>query len=231
MGNGAGRLLGERGVLGVFPPRSRPQSRVPMGRGRPAGVVRSRRSRVLRPRPLERPRSNLERAAVRPDGTRRQSRRRRQGMLLLPRRAADPRLRQGPLQVPPGRVSLRAPGGGESPAHADGPRVRAGGHRRVRRGTLLRRVRRIREGSPKRHPDTDHHCEPRARDRHASPAAVHLVPQYLVVGADRRRVSHAATATRSPRHRHHPRRSPHPGHGLPRRGACRGMRAAHESLL
>ena len=46
---------------------------------------------------------------------------------------------------------------------ARGVRVRAARHRRLRRGPLLRRVRRVRQGGAGGHADPDHRAQPRAR--------------------------------------------------------------------
>ena len=75
-----------------------------------------------------------------------QSRRGRQGALLLPRRHADALLSADALQVSAGRVSLCAAGRGEPPPRHGRARVRAARHRRLRRRPLLRRRRRIRQG-------------------------------------------------------------------------------------
>ena len=83
-------------------------------------------------------------------------------------------------------------------------RVRAARHGRLRRGSLLRRVRRVRQGVARRHPDRDQRPQPRPRGGRAPPPADALVPQPLVVAAPRsgpiaaagRR---AAPATRRPR--------------------------------
>ena len=51
------------------------------------------------------------------------------------------------------------------------PRVRAARHRRVRRGSLLRRVRRVRQGRPRRHPDRD-----QVYNRGPEAATLHVLP-------------------------------------------------------
>ena len=71
---------------------------------------------VPRPRAVERPRPDPEGAAVRPDQRRGQSRRGRQGALLLPRRHADPFLHADAVQVSAGRVSLQPAGRGKPAA-------------------------------------------------------------------------------------------------------------------
>ena len=61
-------------------------------------------------------------------------------------------------------------------------RVRAARHRRVRPGPLLRRVRRVRQGVARGHPDPDHRPQPRPGAGRAARAADALVPQRVVVG-------------------------------------------------
>ena len=74
----------------------------------------------------------------------------------------------------------------------DEPGVRADRHRRLRRGSLLRRRRRVRQGRPERHPDPHQRDQPRAGAGRAAPAADALVPQHLELG--RRPTSHARRA-------------------------------------
>ena len=79
-------------------------------------------------------------------------------------------------------------GRGERAPRHGGSGVRAAGHRYFRRRSLLRRVRRIRAGRARRHPDEDH----RAWNRGAAPAALHLIPQLVLrntwsLGAGHRR--------------------------------------------
>ncbi len=182
MGDGPRGLLAGRDLLGLLPPRPRAQPRLPLGRGRPAGDHRPRVPPLLRGGALERARSDPQGAALRPDRPRGEPRRRRQGGLLLPRFDADPLVHEGALQVPAGRVPLRASRRGEPAARQGGPRVRAGGYRRARRWPLLRRRRRVREGRPGRHPDPHHRREPRPRGRDAAPPADALVPEHLDLG-------------------------------------------------
>ena len=66
-------------------------------------------------------------------------------------------------------------------------RVRADGHRRVRRRPLLGREGGVREDRSGGHTDPHHRDEPRARRGHAAPGAAALVPQHLVVGRRTRR--------------------------------------------
>ena len=76
-------------------------------------------------------------------------------------------------------------------------RVRAAGHRRVRRQPLLRRLRRIRQGRARGPADPDHRGQPRPRGGAAARAADAVVPQHLV--AEGRRLEAGAEAARSAR--------------------------------
>ena len=120
---------------------------------------------------------------------RRQPRRGREGVLLLPRRHADQFLSEISLQISAGGISLRSARRGKREAHAARSRVRTDRHRRIPREPLFRRVRRIREGDRRRHPDPHHGVEPRARARAAAHSADALVSQSLGLG---RSVRHAA---------------------------------------
>ena len=75
-----------------------------------------------------------------------QPRRGRQGVLVVPRRPAQPRAAALALPLPAGRVPVRAAGRGERPPGPRRPRVRAARHRRVRRRPLLGRRRHLRQG-------------------------------------------------------------------------------------
>ena len=108
------------------------------------------------------------------------------------------------LRVSASGVSLRRPGLRERPARSHGGRVRAAGHRCVRRGPLLGHHRRLREGGARRslHPHDDPQRGPRAGQHRRAPDAV--VPQPLVVGPrrdqaedrrDRRRAGRPITPT------------------------------------
>ena len=65
---------------------------------------------------------------------------------------------------------------------ADRVRIRTTGYRHLRRRPVLRRVRGIREGRPRRHLRPHHRAQSRAGSGPASCRADALVPQYLVVG-------------------------------------------------
>ena len=85
VGNGARGLQRRRRRMGLSA-RSAPLS---LGRRRSRGFLRSRAAAVPVAGAMERPRSDFEGAIVRPHQRRRQSRRGRQGALLLPRRDTD----------------------------------------------------------------------------------------------------------------------------------------------
>ena len=61
-------------------------------------------------------------------------------------------------------------------------RVRAARYRRLRRGPVLRRVRRICEGGTGGHPHPDYRAQSRSRSGTASRAADALVPEHVVLG-------------------------------------------------
>ena len=89
VGNRAGGLQRRRQRLGLLPPRPRPQPRLPLERGRPRRLLRSRSASVSCGGVVERARPDPEGAAVRPLEPRGQPRRGRQGVLLLSRQHAD----------------------------------------------------------------------------------------------------------------------------------------------
>ena len=83
--------------------------------------------------------------------------------------------------------------------------IRTARHRSLRRRPLLRRVRRVREGGPRRCPRAHHRAQPRAGRGVDPPAADTLVPQYVVMGEGRR--APAALRRRRERDRRAPRRA------------------------
>ena len=84
-------------------------------------------------------------APVRPDQLRRESRGRRQGVLLLHRQHANPLVHEVSVQVPATRISVSGSRRDEPPlARGDG--VRAARYRRLRRRPVLRRLPGVREG-------------------------------------------------------------------------------------
>ena len=207
MGHRPRGLLRGRRRVGVLHPRPGPLARLPLGRGRHRRHLGRPRPAVLRARAVERRRPDPQGAAVRPDQRGGQPRRGRQGVLLLRRRHADPRVRALPLQVPAGGVPVRGPRQDERRPFARGARVRAARHRGLRRGPLLRRRDRAREGVARGHPRPDHRPQPRAGAGDAPPAADAVVPQHLV---RRRRRDGPAVPPR------------HPGRGPARPGRARG---------
>lgn len=183
VGHRPGRLQLRRRSLGPFPPRDGPQPRLPLGGGRPRRVQRRPPAALSGPGALEHPRPDPERTALRPRGAGRQPRRGRQGDLLLPRRPSIPCLFADALQIPAGRVSVRDPRVGQPPARPPRAGVRADRQRGVRRRSLLRRLRRVREARGGRHPHAGARVQSRTRrgaDRRDAPG---VVPEHLVVGA------------------------------------------------
>ena len=73
-----------------------------------AGISRRQAAALLRAGALERQGPDPQGAPVRADQQRRQPRRGREGVLLLPRQHADALVHEVPVQVPAGGVSLRA---------------------------------------------------------------------------------------------------------------------------
>ena len=118
-------------------------------------------------------------------GPRGQPRRGRQGVLVVPRRPAEPRVAALALPLPAGRVPVCRPGGRERPSRPDAAGVRAHGHRGLRRRPLLGGRRRARQGRPARPADGGprHQCGPGRGDA-ARPAAA-VVPQHVVLGRGR----------------------------------------------
>ena len=124
------------------------QQGLSLGRGRHRRAsATATSSSCFAPGLLERPRPDPQGAALRPDAARGQPRRGRQGVLLLPRRHADARLHEVPLQVPAG-ASIPYARLVEENRAARRPRagVRAARHRHLRRRPLLRHRRRVRQG-------------------------------------------------------------------------------------
>ncbi len=107
VGDRARGLQRERRCVELLPARSRPIARLPLGRGRARGVLRSEAAAVFRAGAVERQRSDPEGAAVRPEQRPGQSRRGREGVLLLSRFHADPLVHEVALQVSARGVPLR----------------------------------------------------------------------------------------------------------------------------
>ena len=182
LGNGARRLQRQRQRVGISAPRSRPLQGLPLERRRHRRDLRPPPAHLLRAGAVEREGPHPEGAHFRAYRQRGQSRRGREGILLLPRQHSHALLHEVSVQVPTGGVPLRATGGGEPPAGQERSRVRTDGHRRVRGRPLLRRCCGVRQGLAGRpaHSHQRHQSRPRAGA--LAPAADHLVSQYLVVG-------------------------------------------------
>ena len=101
---------------------------------------------------------------------------------------ADALVHEVAVQVSAGGVSVRAAGRGEPPARTSCSRSSSCVDTGIfDERPLLRRLRRVRQGDARRHPDRDHRRQSRAGAADAAPAADALVPQYLVVGRRDRR--------------------------------------------
>ena len=165
VGNRSRGLQRRRQRLGLLQPRPGALARLPLGRGRPGRHLRRPAAALLRAGPVERQGPHPQGTSVRPHQQREQPRRGRQGVLLLPRQHADPLVHEVPLQVSAGGLSLRQPRRDQPRPEPAGIRVRTARHRRVRRGSLLRRVRRVRQGVPRGRPDPDQRVTTAARKR------------------------------------------------------------------
>ncbi len=185
VGHGARGLQRGRQRLGLLQPRPGALARLPLGRGRDRRHLRRQADALLRARAVERQGPDPQGAPVRPHQQRRQPRRGREGVLLLPRQHAHPLVHEVPVQVSAGRLSVCPAGGHQQAARPAGDGVRAARYRRVRRRPLLRRVRRVRESRAGRHPHQDLRREPGPGARDAAPAADAVVPQHLELVAGR----------------------------------------------
>ena len=188
-----------RQCLGLFPARSRAQPRLSLGRGRDCRVRRRPAPSLPRSRFVERAGPDPQGAAVRPDQLGRQSRRGRQGTLLLPRRHPEPQLDADAVQISAGRLSLCAACRRERPPRHERPGVRTARYRGVRRRPLFRRRNHLCEGGARRHPDGNRRDQSRPRSGAAASAAAALVAQYLVVETRRRETDAAAHRRRRDR--------------------------------
>ena len=214
VGHGPRGLQRQRRRVELPAARSRALACLPLGRGRAGRDLRRPAAAVLRARALERPGPDHQGASVRPDEQRGQSRRGRQGVLLLPRLDADALVHEVPLQVPAGGLPVRRPPRDEPRPWPRRRGVRAARYRRVRRRPLFRRPGRVREGGSRRPPRRDHRHEPRARVRDPRRPADHLVPEHLVMG--RRRAEAAAARREHAFERGHRGVAPGPGRPIPR---------------
>ena len=186
VGHGARGLQRGGGLLELLHPRPGPLARLPLGGGRPGRHLRRSAAALLRPGPLEREGPHPQGAPLRPDQQREQPRGGRQGVLLLPRQHPDPLVHEVPVQVPAGGVPLWRPGRDQPTPGAGRARVRAARHGGLRSGPLLGRVRRVRQGHARGHPDPDQRAQPGPRGGRASRPAHALVPQPVVLARRRR---------------------------------------------
>ena len=188
-----------------------------------AGICDRHQIDLLRARALERPRPDPQGAALRPDRQRRQSRRGRQGVLLLPRQHADALVHEVSLQVSAARVPVRAARRGEPP-----PRPRSDPefelldtgvfddnryfdvfveYAKASPNDILIRITAVNRGP---------------KSRTAPPAADALVPQHVVVGT-RHGAAPSCADGRQRRRDHRARRTPNYGRRL---AALRGHAGA-----
>ena len=107
-----------RNRLGLFHARSCSLARLSLDRGRHRRHLRQSPAPVFRVRLLERTRSDSEGAPLRAGRPGRQSRRGRQGILLLPGLHSHALLHEVPVQISAVGVSVRAIGGSQSAALA-----------------------------------------------------------------------------------------------------------------
>ena len=155
---------------------------------------------------VERPRPDPQGAALRPDQRRGQSRRGRQGALLLPRRHADALVPEDALQVSAGASfptrswSRRTAGAARSEPEFE--LLDTGVFDDDRYFDVFVEYAKAGAG---RHPDAGHGPQPRAGGGDAARAAAALVPQHLVVEA---RI--AASPQLDARRRRHRSRREHP---------------------
>ena len=162
-GNGArcARITAPTATPGIFSARPCPQRAYRWGEDGIAGICDDHQHLCFALALWNGARSDPQGAAVRPDQQRGQSRRGRQGVLLLSRQHADALLHEvcstsiRSAAFPYARSDRGEPRG----AARDRSRIRAARHRRLRRRSLLRRLRRVCEGRARRHPDA-HHARP-----------------------------------------------------------------------
>ena len=182
MGHCPRGLQRQRGCLVLPPPRSCQVAGLPVGGGRDGGLLRRRTAAVPRAGAVERPGPDPQGTHVRPDGATGQPRRGRQGVLVVPRRGSQPRLEPLALPLSTGGFPVRRPDRRKRPARAARAGVRAPRHRCVRRGPLLDRRGRLREGQAGRPLDDRARHQRRARRRDHPRAAHRVVPQHVELG-------------------------------------------------
>ena len=182
VGDRARGLQSVRRRLELPPARQGAQQGLPLGGRRHCRPLRSLSAPDSLAGILERARSDPQGADVRVDLERRQPRRGRQGVLLLPRRDADRQLHEAALQVSARGVSVRTACRGEPPPRRRRHGVRAPGYRRVRWRPLLRHRHRVRESGPGGHLRPRRGVQSRGRRGGAPfPAAV-VVQEHVGLG-------------------------------------------------
>ena len=157
--------------------------RAPTGGARTGSAAsRTRTAAVLRARALERARSDSEGAPVRADQQRVESRRGRQGVLLLRRLDRHALVHEVPLQVSAAGIPVPGSRGGQPAAVADGVRVRVARHGVFDEDRYFDVFLEYAKAGAGRHPRSRSRSKSRARGSPAPRAADALVPQYVVVG-------------------------------------------------
>jgi hypothetical protein len=182
MGHGSRGLQSLRHRLGLLPPRPRPLARLSLERRRPRRHQRSPPAHLLCAVDVERPRRHSQGTPLRLDRQRGEPRRGRQGVLLLSRLDADALLHAVAVQVSAARVPVCRPDRGEPPPGPRPARIRADRHRRLRRRSILRRLRGICERRSRRSAHQDHRHQSRPGGGALSPRADRVVSQYLELG-------------------------------------------------
>ena len=182
VGHGARGLQRRRRRVVLLPARPRPLPCLPVGRGRHGRLLRHRAAAVPVVGAVERERPDPQGADVRAHRRPGQSRRGRQGVLVVPRRRSQPRPEPLALPLPAGGVPVRRPDRRERPPGQVRPGVRAARHRRVRRRPLLGRRGRVPQGR-RRRPDHGRSGHQRRAGRRDAPrAADGMVPQHVELG-------------------------------------------------
>jgi hypothetical protein len=179
-------LQRRRRRLELLPPRPRPVARVPLERGRDGRPVGCLQSAVPCPRALERHGSDPEGADVRADEPGGESRRGRQGVLVVPRRRPEQRVAPLALSLPAAGVPVPAADRCEPVALEARTGVRTARYRCLRRRPLLDRRGRLRQGRSDGHPHARGRPQSGPGDGNAARPADALVPERLVVGSQRR---------------------------------------------
>ena len=182
MGHRPRGLQRRRRGVGLPPARPRPVQGLSVGGGRTRRVQRHRAAAVPGPGAVERARPDPQGAPVRADRRRGQPRRGRQGVLVVPRRRAQPRLEPVALPLSAGGLPVRGSAPGERPPGQARSRVRAARHRSLRRRPLLDRRRALRQGRSAGRADVGPGDQRRSGPGHPARAAHRLVPQHLVLG-------------------------------------------------